>query len=157
VTGTPWRARVAPGATLRLAAYGGQTGGNQFASGNNVFNSTTSYFDDQNGTSFATPIVAGGAALLIDAAKARAPATLTALDGRVLKAVLMNSASKTSGWTNGATTQDGVFVTTRAVDNAAGAGRLNLDAAFTQYLGGTFDLPGITGGSVAPVGCVAST
>src|SRR5262249_57236785 len=61
----------------------------------------TSYLSQQ-GTSFAAPIVAGGVALLADYAWTSLPPAnaSAAVDGRVMKAVLINSADKTGGWGN---------------------------------------------------------
>ncbi len=88
------------------------------------------------GTSFATPLVAGGVALLDSAAKSSAEfaaVTNAATQSMVVKAVLMNSADKLSGWDNGQQITNGVITTTQALDYAMGAGRMNLNAAFTQY------------------------
>jgi hypothetical protein len=88
------------------------------------------------GTSFATPLVAGGAALLDSLAKSAtslAGITNAATQSVVVKAVLMNSADKLPGWNNGQQIQQGVITTMQALDWAMGAGRMNLNAAFTQY------------------------
>ena len=87
------------------------------------------------GTSFSTPLVAGGAALLDSTAKTAFPNSITnaATQSVVVKAVLMNSAEKLSGWDNGQQIQNGVITTTQALDYALGAGRMNLNEAFTQY------------------------
>src|SRR6185503_656510 len=56
----------APGTNLTLAFYGGSTGGNTGGTatpGNNLYSS------NQQGTSFATPIVAAGAGLIADVGK----------------------------------------------------------------------------------------
>jgi hypothetical protein len=88
-----------------------------------------------SGTSFATPLVAGGAALLDSAAKTYFASSLTnaATQSVVIKAVLMNSADKLPGWNNGQQIVNGVITTTQALDYAMGAGRMNLNTAFTQY------------------------
>jgi hypothetical protein len=87
------------------------------------------------GTSFATPLVAGGAALLDSTAKSYFSASVTnaATRSEVIKAVLMNSADKLPGWDNGQQITAGVITTTQALDWAMGAGRMNLNAAFAQY------------------------
>lgn len=87
------------------------------------------------GTSFATPLVAGGVALLDSLAKSAFDPSLTnaATQSVVTKAVLMNSADKLSGWDNGQQIMNNVITTTQALDYAMGAGRMNLNAAFTQY------------------------
>jgi hypothetical protein len=146
------RARVdisAPGDNLTLALYGGTTGGN--AAGLPQAG-TSSYSTSLSGTSFATPIVAAAAALLVDAAKDQFPANPLATDGRVLKAILMNSADKTVGWTNNTSLVNGVLVTTQALDLNAGAGRVDAGAAYAQLTNGTADLPGLGGGAVQPAG-----
>lgn len=88
-----------------------------------------------SGTSFAAPLVAGGAALLDSTAKTYFSASITnaAMRSEVIKAVLMNSADKLSGWDNGQHIVDGVITTTQALDWAMGAGRMNLNSAFDQY------------------------
>jgi len=145
---------VAPGTDLTLARYGGDTGGNAF--GGPVSTATDGYSTRLQGTSFAAPIVSAGAALLVDASHAPRNGLDTndrARDGRTLKAVLMNSATKIPGWNNGQFTDTaGAVITTQALDFTSGAGALNLDQAFDQYLGGTRDLPGDGGGVVQPIG-----
>ena len=95
------------------------------------------YTRNISGTSFASPTVAGGAALLYDAAYDMLAATPDARDARVMKAVLMNSADKTLDWDNGQAAHsngNGGVMTMRGLDNDAGAGRMNLDRAFDQLL-----------------------
>jgi hypothetical protein len=110
---------------------------------------TNLYFVNAAGTSFSAPLVAGGAALLVDAGKALYPANSNAVDARVVKAVLMNSADRFAGWDNGQRLVGPVLVTTQSLDYASGAGRLNLARASTLYMAGVADLPGAGG---APVG-----
>jgi len=141
---------VAPGDNLTLAAYGGATGGNVF--GGSTFSYTTYYSQQAAGTSFASPFVAACAALVVDAGKARYPTDAQAIDGRVIKAVLMNSASKLAGWNNGQNLVNGVITTTQSLDFNQGAGQINLTQAYTQYTAGTTDVPGLAGGSVQPTG-----
>jgi hypothetical protein len=131
---------AAPGENFIVAAYTGDT-------------SQTSYYSiNAAGTSYASPTVAGGATLVVDAGKNLYPNNPKAIDGRVIKAVLMNSADKTQGWSNGQQTVNGVITTTQALDYATGAGRMDLNQAFTQYTAGTNDVPGLAGGVVAPIG-----
>jgi hypothetical protein len=148
---------AAPGEFFGVAYYGGQTGG----SGPLVpdpIGGPDWYTRDARGTSFASPTVGGGAALLYDAAYGLLAATPDARDARVMKAVLMNSAGKTLDWDNGQSPHsngNGGVMTTRGLDNEVGAGRLNLDRAFDQLLGGTTDVVGLTHGllgAVDPIG-----
>ncbi|MFM7107053.1 MAG: S8 family serine peptidase [Planctomycetaceae bacterium] len=129
---------AAPGDRLELAAYLGHTGGN--ATGTNANAAETNlYFQGIAGTSFASPIVAGGAALMVDAATFVAPAVpFTSgemLDARVIKAVLMTSDTAPAGWTNGQHGVGDVITTTQALDAATGAGLLDLDKAYRVYVG----------------------
>jgi hypothetical protein len=141
---------AAPGDNLTLAFYGGVSGGH--ISGSDVTGGAGSYYiRDMGGTSFSAPIVAGGAALLVDAGKDRFGGG-TSIDGRVVKAVLMNSAAKPAGWQNGQQLVSGVIATTQALDWYTGAGVMDLAKAFHQYTAGTTDVPGSTGGSIEPVG-----
>jgi len=129
---------AAPGSQLALAAYLGHTGGN--ATGTNGFTDATDrYFLGVEGTSFAAPLVAGGASLMIDVAKAAtAVVPFTSdemLDARVIKSALLASASAPEGWNNGQQGVDGVITTTQALDNATGAGLLDLQMAYRVYVG----------------------
>jgi hypothetical protein len=149
---------AAPGEDHSAAYYGGLTGGNgPFVAGppNGPSGGPNYYTRGIRGTSFATPTVAGGAALLYDAAYALLAATPDARDSRVVKAVLMNSADKTLNWNNGQTANPnglgGVF-TTRGLDDRVGAGRMNLNRAFDQFLSGTTDVLGTAQGALGNVG-----
>jgi len=152
---------VAPGDNLTLAFYGGVTGGHVTGT-----DPTTGEFQGQyyipnmGGTSFAAPIVAGSAALMVDAGKSFGGGEI--IDPRVIKAILLTSATKTPGWDNGQHLDpDGVVRTTQALDYAAGAGALNLDQAYRIQIGDplgpglrilglntTAGLGGLGGGSV---------
>ena len=141
---------AAPGQNLTLALYGGTTGGNKGGTdGTNGASNFYSFY--QAGTSFAAPIVAGGAALLADVGHDRFGGG-DSIDGRVIKAVLLNSADKTLGWNNGQIMANGVVVTTQSLDYAVGAGRLDLTRAFSQYTSGTTGLVGGHGGFVQATG-----
>ncbi|MFO0813980.1 MAG: PEP-CTERM sorting domain-containing protein [Gemmatales bacterium] len=146
----------APGDQLTLAYYGGTTGGNQSPSQGGTPNGGNNFFTfNTAGTSFAAPTVAGGLSLLVDAGRTQLGGANNALDGRVLKAVLLNSATKTAGWSNAATgagTVASPYSTTQGLDYNVGAGRMNLNQAFTQYLSGTTGVANPTGGIVSPVG-----
>jgi hypothetical protein len=152
---------VAPGTNLHAAFYGGQTGGNNTTLTGSTNNGTNPNFYTFSvaGTSFASPIVAGGVALLKSASynTPSLAANPASRDTLVVKSALMNSATKTVGWDNGQilNSAGGVF-TTQALDYAAGAGAMNLDRAYDQYvLAGTADVPGTANGdlgTVSPVG-----
>jgi hypothetical protein len=147
------RARIditAPGANFSLAHYGGATGSNQFGGPTDSF--TNAYDIEYQGAGAAAAVVAGGAALVVDAGKDLYGFNPIATDGRIVKAVLMNSAAKPTGWDNGQSTVDGVVRTTQALDYAFGAGSLNLAKAYPQYTGGTTDVPGLDGAPVNAVG-----
>ncbi len=146
---------VAPGGDLWTATTGGA-------------NAYTSF----GGTSAATPLVAAGAALLTDVAYARYNGGVSK-DGRVIKAVLMNSARKIPGWSNGMyeayqppiTNGNPILPivifpgfyyqrTDQALDFASGAGAMDLRAAYAQFAGPgiTADVAGLGGGAVEAVG-----
>jgi hypothetical protein len=146
---------AAPGTDFTLAYYGGATGGNNpslgptqgTVSGNNF------YAFPLAGTSFAAPTVAGGAALIVDAARTLFGPSTKGVDGRVVKAVLLNSADKIAGWNNGQmVTGSGVIFTTQSLDYASGTGAMNLNRAFDQLTAGTTDVPGLGGGPVQSIG-----
>jgi hypothetical protein len=95
---------VAPGSLITLPTVGGA-------------------WVETSGTSFAAPIVAGGAALLIDLGQSLGLDT----DAQVIKSVLLNSADKLSGWTHSPTAP---------LDPNLGAGQMNLEQAYHQYVAG---------------------
>ena len=149
----------APGASLVSAFWGGQAGGNNptLTSSTNQGTQPNLYSLGIAGTSFASPLVAGGASLVVSAAK-----TLPALSSNpaaaqsvVVKSLLLNGADKTAGWSNG---QQSVTVggttylrTTQSLDYAAGAGRMNLATTFDQQVNGQTDVVGTGTGSLGPV------
>jgi hypothetical protein len=141
---------AAPGENIVTAFYGGATGGNRNGTDTGV--GSTSYSSGIAGTSFATPIVAAGATLMADAAHQRLGDATKALDGRVMKANLLNGADKIPGWNNGQTLQGGVIRTTQALDYASGAGRMNLSKSYDQLLSGTTDVAGTGGGTISGIG-----
>lgn len=145
------RARVditAPGQNMTLAYYGGATGGNFGGTANG---GPDFYSPNVAGTSFASPTVAGGAALLVDAGKDRFGGG-DSIDGRLIKSVIQTSASKPVGWNNGQTVSGGVISTTQALDYTYGAGRLDLNRAFDVFTTGTTNVAGENGGTVQEIG-----
>jgi hypothetical protein len=158
---------AAPGENLSSAYYGGETGGNGTTNNPSVSGPGPTglpsgalggpdYYSRGGigGTSFAAPTVAGGAALLYDAAYDVFAANPDARDARVMKTVLMNSATKTFGWNNGQVSHpngNGGVLTTQGLDNRVGTGALNLTAAFDQLLSGTTDILGTTSGNLGLV------
>ncbi|MDG1875125.1 MAG: PEP-CTERM sorting domain-containing protein [Mariniblastus sp.] len=136
---------VAPGQNLTLAANG----------------TSSSYNTNLQGTSFSAPIVAGGASLIVGAGKNLYAGNSKAIDGRVVKAVLLNGATKITGWDNGQAINAGVIETTQSLDWASGAGGMNLDASFDQYVNkaaggqaGTTDVAGLFTGDQGNVDVV---
>ena len=155
---------AAPGELLFLAAYLGPTGSLGASTDPNIINivqnpsPTDLNWVNQDGTSFSSPIVAGGITLLKDAAASYFffnPSTLaSANDTRVIKSVMMAGATETVGWNNGQSVNgDGAILTTQALDYATGAGALNLDTAVGIYLlSGTRDVAGSGGGAITASG-----
>jgi hypothetical protein len=160
---------AAPGQELSSAYYGGTTGGNGTTDNPSVGGPGPTggpsgpaggpdiYIRGIQGTSFASPTVAGGAALLYDAAYAALGANPDARDSRVIKSVLMNSADKIPGWNNGQSPHpngQGGVQTTQGLDNRVGTGRMNLANAYDQFLGGTTDVLGTASGSLGLVDAI---
>jgi hypothetical protein len=153
---------AAPGTNLTAAYYGGLTGGNSPLLGglaNGPAGGANWYTGQLQGTSFAAPIVAGGVALVDDAARAVFPGNANSHDARVVKAALQNAADKDIFWTNNQQLLGGVITTTQSLDWESGAGRMNLDRTYDQFLpgavgglAGTTDVPGLGGGNVQPIG-----
>lgn len=104
------------------------------------------------GTSYSSPIVAGSAALMVDYANQNFTGQThdEAVDARVLKANMLNSADKNAGWDNGefVTSFDGrdIIATGQALDLKTGAGLLNMDSCFTQYAQGQTGISGTSEG-----------
>ena len=103
-------------------------------------------------------LTGAGAAALIDSASyntASLTGNANSRDSRVVKAVLLNSADKTLGWSNGQIANPnglGGVLTSQSLDWKVGAGRLNLDQAYDQYLSGTTDVAGTGGGLISELG-----
>jgi hypothetical protein len=130
---------VAPGQDLTLAYYGGTTGSN--TGGTDTTGGAGNYYAaGEAGTSFSAPIVAGGAGLIADVGHTIYSADANATDGRVVKAILLNSADKLTGWSSAeAVNGSNVLRTTQALDYSQGAGALNLTNAYSQYTSGNHD------------------
>lgn len=150
---------AAPGTSLVSAFYGGQNGGNNTSLAGSVDQGSDpeAYSNGIAGTSFASPLVAGGASLVVSAAK-----TLPQLSGNpaaresvVVKALLLTAADKTDGWDNGqqlVTVGSDTFQrTTQSLDWAVGAGRMNLATTFDLQLGGQVDVAGVATGGLGGV------
>lgn len=152
---------AAPGDSLTSAFYGGQTGGNDASlSGSTNSGSATSYSSSIAGTSFSSPLVAGGASLVASAAKTLAPLASNpdATQSVVVKSLLLTGADKTSGWNNGQqiVTENGTAYTqtTQSLDWAVGAGRMNLETTFDIQTSGQTDVGGAATGSLGTVDAV---
>lgn len=106
-----------------------------------------------SGTSFAAPHVAGVAARLLEVGATNfSGATLTAAqDPRVIKAVLLNSATKLPGWSQVTSIDAGITNIIRPLDPNQGAGLLNAAKAYDQLVAGKH-VPTIVGaGGGSPV------
>ena len=153
---------AAPGERLFLSAYLGDSGsiGASPALAGIIREPSPKdlYFVNLDGTSYSSPLVAGGIALLKDVAKTdpflNHMGNPDAFDTRVVKSVIMAGARETIGWNNG---QNSFNVTTQALDVATGAGSLDLDAATDVYFFGTRDVSGKGGGVISEVGWDAGT
>jgi hypothetical protein len=146
----------APATGIKTGYFGGQSGGNNPSVAGSPSGSpgnSSSYTLGLYGTSLAGPMVTGRAALLASTSYNTAGLSdnTNSRDGRVIKAVLLNSAEKTSGWDNGQTTWGTGVRTTQSLDYGVGAGQINLDSACDQYLAGTMDVAGQVSGNLGPV------
>ena len=135
---------AAPGEAFFLAAYLGNSGGLGAALPGITVEPPPSdqYFYNMDGTSFASPMVAGGLAQLKDAARRDAVWNLNevehAFDTRVAATVLMAGALETYGWDNGQRmTSEGYLATSQALDASTGAGALQLMRSAEAYLLGS--------------------
>jgi hypothetical protein len=141
---------LAPGTNVVVADYTGLTGDNSENAVDPCPGCTDAY-TTKNGTSYSSPMVAGGAALLVDAARDRFSSDPSrpfeeAADPRTIRAVLINSADKLNGWDNGlAVDGNGVFTTEQSLDWAQGGGQMDLDAAWFNYAhaAATRNVPGL--------------
>jgi hypothetical protein len=135
-------------AAVDVAAPGEDLVGAAYVPGNPQNNL---YYTGIAGTSFAAPIVTGGATLM-DSASRLYGLNDESRDARVIKSVLMTSADKISGWDNGQSLLGGVVTTTQGLDYYSGAGSLDLHNTYTTYLTGTRDVAGLGGGNVNNIG-----
>ena len=145
---------AAPGESVVSAFYGGQTGGNNTSlSGSANLGTSPTAYSSVAGTSFASPIAAGGAALVYSAAKTL-PVLSTnaeATQNMVVKSLLLTGADKTGGWSNGQFTTNGVVTTTQSLDWAVGAGRMDLARTFALQVNGQTGVDGIAVGAQGAV------
>lgn len=149
----------APGASLVSGFWGGQAGGNNptLSSSTNQGTQPNDYSLGIAGTSFASPLVAGGAALVASAAKTLPglASNPDAAQSVVVKSLLLTGADKTTGWSNGqqAVTVGGTSYvrTTQSLDYAAGAGRMNLATTFGLQVNGQRDVVGTGTGGLGSV------
>jgi hypothetical protein len=106
-------------------------------------NDPNAYEMTGNWSSFATPVVAGTAGLLLQKARSD-PNLVLAADQEggncVLKAVLMNSATKLPYWHKGELSKDDDYE--RPLDSMQGAGLINAPAAYDQLVSG-HQVPGV--------------
>jgi hypothetical protein len=150
---------AAPGESITTAFYGGQNGGNNTSldGSTNQGSNAAAYSDSIGGTSFAAPLVAGGAALVSSAARTLPPlvSNTAASHAMVVKSLLLTGADKTAGWNNGqasVTVSGTSFIqTTQSLDWAVGAGRMNLDRTFDIQLLGQTDVAGTATGLLGDV------
>lgn len=135
---------AAPGEVFFLAAYLGDSGGLGAALPEITVEPppTDQFFNNMDGTSFASPMVAGGLAQLKDAARRDTVWNLNdvahAFDTRVATTVLMAGTLETYGWDNGQrVTSEGYVATSQALDASTGAGALQLMRSAEVYLFGS--------------------
>jgi Subtilase family len=145
----------APGVSVVSAYYGGQTGGNNTTlAGSTDLGSNPDAYAGVSGTSFSSPIVAGGASLVVSAAK-NLPGLSSNPDASrsvVVKSLLLTGADKTTGWSNGLSAAGSPYLkTTQSLDWAAGAGAMNLANTFRLQALGQTDVLGTAQGVTAMV------
>lgn len=145
---------AAPGEDFALAFYGGKSGSLADIVGEGNPATDLYYTFNQSGTSFSSPVVAGGIALLKEVANSGLffVEQDAGRDSRVLSSVIQAGARKTLGWDNAQAVVSGVIVTGQALDFATGAGALDLNASAGIYVGGTTDVSGVNGGTITAVG-----
>ena len=145
----------APGAAIVSAYYGGQTGGNHTGlAGSTDLGSNPDAYEGVSGTSFSSPIVAGGASLVVSAAKnlPGLSSNPNASQSVVVKSLLLTGADKTTGWSNGLSATGSPYLkSTQSLDWAAGAGAMNLATTFQLQALGQTDVLGTAQGVTAMV------
>lgn len=129
---------VAPGTNLVSAHYDVDNPG-----------ATNLYASPLSGTSYSAPIVAGGVALMHDAAR-QMDLPDAAHDARVIKANLLNAAWKPDDYYDNANGNN-VADPEQALHFTYGAGALDLGRTYTQYLTGQTDIEGMDGGTTSEV------
>jgi autotransporter-associated beta strand protein len=148
---------IAPASSIIAPFYGAQTGGNNpTLSGSTNLGTATNSYSSLNGTSFASPIVAGGASLVSSAARSLPGLSNNqeAIENTVIKALLLNGATKLAGWNNGQVTNSGVVTTTQAKDYSMGTGMLNLGATYTNQTQGQKGVSGLSQGNLGIVDAI---
>lgn len=108
---------------IAVGAYGGNSSAGPTANGR----TKPDIVAPASVTSFSTPLVAGAAAILVQAGQRLGPARLAATDPRTVKALLLNGAAKPAGWTHSATAP---------LDTRHGAGVLDVFHSYQDFLGG---------------------
>jgi hypothetical protein len=99
--GPRWTWQRPARATSSRPTWGPRAGWGRFPRTRRTPSPADLFFKNTDGTSFASSTVAGGVALMKDVAKGLTFVPGTALDGRVVKAVLMATSAATDGWNNG--------------------------------------------------------
>jgi hypothetical protein len=107
------------------------------------------YTPSEPETSFATPCASGAAAILLQAAQEGLAGTSAqtesdAGDARVLKALLLNGATKTPGWKSTVADPE-----TTPLDPVTGAGLLNVDNSYLNLIAGEHPSSATTAGPAA--------
>jgi hypothetical protein len=103
-------------------------------------------------TSYTTPVVSGAATLLLQAAQdgdaGSSPQVVSdGSDARVIKALLLNGATKTAGWKSTVSQAD---QTTTPLDPITGAGLLNVYNSYLNLTAGEQSASSLSSGTVAP-------
>ena len=125
-------------------SYDGRCGPDLVAPGNCIVpmsKASQDYEISGDWSSFATPVVSGTIAMLVQAAK-NDPAPASAADNRVIRSILMTSATKLPYWHKGLATPDDDHQV--SLDHLQGAGLLNAVDAYAILTAGIYE-PNRTG------------